>query len=94
MGRCFVGQARLNWLEPLTGDPGNVDVDIIRSIITSNRILFVANAYAVPAASGCGTQLDGLINASAGLPAAPGASQTFARDASVAAAFDRTKIFG
>jgi hypothetical protein len=81
-------------VEPLTGDPGSVDLDIIRSVVTSNKIQFVANAYAVPAATGCGDGVDAQINASAGLPSAAGASQSFARDASVAAAFDRTKVFG
>ncbi|MDO9356404.1 MAG: hypothetical protein Q7T55_22090 [Solirubrobacteraceae bacterium] len=81
-------------VEPLTGDPGSADVDILRSVITSNDVLFVANAYAVPAASGCGDAVDGQINGRAGLPAAAGASQTYAREASVAAAFDLIKVFG
>ncbi|MDQ8043713.1 MAG: hypothetical protein AAGC46_03600 [Solirubrobacteraceae bacterium] len=87
---------------PLTGNQGSASFDAINSIITSSHIVYVDNGYAVPAASGCGATIagqdvgsvDGAINTHAGLPAAAGASETYARDARVSAAFDLTKVFG
>ncbi|MEH3052595.1 MAG: hypothetical protein PGN13_01110 [Patulibacter minatonensis] len=87
---------------PISGDAGTPSFDAFASIVSSEHVLFVDNAYAVPAVSGCGSTIGGrevgsvddLVNASAGLPAPAGASQTFLRESTVRAAFDRAKVFG
>jgi hypothetical protein len=59
---------------PITGSLGRLSVFDNGNILHADGAVFVDNAFAVPAATGCGSfgMLDSEINSAQGLPAAAG----------------------